>query len=61
MTAVAQAFTRMMAGMAECELCDMDLSYCEHGLAQTPPVGECRRTAPADLPEQGGALSGVLP
>ena len=20
--------------MAECELCDMDLSYCEHGLAQ---------------------------
>jgi hypothetical protein len=32
MTAVAQAFARMMADKAECELCDMDLSYCEHGL-----------------------------
>ena len=32
MTAVAQAFARMTAAKAECELCDMDLSYCEHGL-----------------------------
>jgi hypothetical protein len=37
-----QAFTRMMAGMADCELCDMDLSYCEHGLAQR------RQSASAD-------------
>jgi hypothetical protein len=34
MTVASRLSARMMGGMPKCELCDMDLSYCEHGLAQ---------------------------
>ena len=42
MTVASRLSARMMEGMPKCELCDMDLSYCEHGLAQR------RRSASAD-------------